>query len=284
VILTGPLDSQAIAAARSVVEAAAAADGVSPLSEQARLNLGNPGWTHLRAVRSETGLTGYAQLDPDGTGELVVHPEHRRRGVGRTLLDRLLAAGARRVWAHGDLPAAAALARSARLQRVRSLWQLARPLTDPLPEPELPAGVAVRSFEPGRDDAAWLALNSAAFATHPEQGRWTDGDLAQRLAEPWFDPAGFYVAFRDDRMVGFHWTKIEDRAGEVYVLGVHPSEQGTGLGRALTLVGLRHLRERGLDQVTLYVEEDNVAAVGLYTSLGFAKVAADVQYGTTTGV
>ena len=277
-IRSEPLDLEAIAEVRTVVHDAARADGVVPLSEQARLNLGNPTWTHLRAVGDDATLTGYAQLDPDGTGELVVHPNQRRRGIGRTLLDRLLAVGAQQIWAHGDHPGAAPLARAAGLRRQRSLWQLARPLADPLPDPVVPDGVSVRTFQPDRDDAAWLALNAAAFAGHPEQGRWSADDLAQRMAEPWFDPDGFFVALRDDRMVGFHWTKTGDE-GEVYVLGVHPDEQGSGLGRALTLVGLHHLRERGLGRVTLYVEADYAAAVRLYTSLGFAKVAVDVQYG-----
>jgi mycothiol synthase len=283
VILTGPLDATAADAVRALLTAATGADGVMPASEDARLGLGDRKRTHVRAVLDDGALAGYAQVGRDGTAELVVHPDQRRKGVGRMLLDRLLSLGADRVWAHGDHPGAAALAAAAGLIRTRSLWQMRRPLKDVLlPEPVLPAGVIVRSFEPG-DETAWLAVNAAAFADHPEQGRWTISDLSQRLAEPWFDPAGFFVAVRGEHMVGFHWTKVEQPAeGEVYVLGVDPAEQGTGLGRALLLIGLRQLRDRGVDQVTLYVEESNAGARRLYSSMGFTRSAIDVQYSAPT--
>jgi mycothiol synthase len=281
VIRAGRLDDTAAHDVTVLVRAATEADRVVPLSEHARLGIGDPGRTHLRAVLPDGTMAGYSQLDANDTAELVVHPTHRRQGLGRQLLDAVLDAGAARIWAHGDHPAAAALARATGLDRVRALLKLARPLAEPFPEPRLPAGVVVRTFRPGDDDVAWLALNAGAFADHPEQGRWDARDLAQRMAEPWFDPAGFFVATRDDRMVGFHWTKVEGRAGEIYVLGIDPAEQGGGLGRALTLTGLAHLRDQGLARVELYVEETNAAAVRLYTSLSFARVEIDVQYAPT---
>ena len=66
--------------------------------------------------------------------------------------------------------------------------------------------------------------------------------------------------------------------GEVYVLGVDPSARGLRLGRTLTLAGLRHLHDRGLRTVLLYVEADNAAAVRLYESLGFTRWHTDVVY------
>lgn len=150
-------------------------------------------------------------------------------------------------------------------------------------------GVTLRTFRPGEDDEQWLRLNALAFAHHPEQGAWTEQDLADRFAEPWFDPAGFFLATRGDRVVGFHWTKVHPGTsagpalGEVYVVGVDPAEQGSGLGRALTAAGLHHLTgdgpgERGLDTVLLYVDADNPAAVRVYERLGFTVHEVDLMY------
>jgi mycothiol synthase len=185
------------------------------------------------------------------------------------------------------LPAAQRLARSEGLLRVRDLWQMRRPLDAPPAVPPTPEGVTLRTFEPGRDEAAWLRLNASAFANHPEQGGWTARDLELREREPWFDPAGFFLAERDGRLVGFHWTKVHAEGqspddngplGEVYVVGVDPGEAGRGLGTWLTAVGLRHLWERGMPTVLLYVEATNRAAVTVYERSGFSRHAVDVGY------
>ncbi|TDB72122.1 mycothiol synthase [Micromonospora sp. KC721] len=278
-----------------LARSAGEADGADPFDEHTLLRLRDPqaAAVHLTARAPDGTLTGYAHLDTTdpaaGVGvELVVHPAYRRRGTGRALAGEVLAAatGPLRAWAHGDHPSAAALAVDLGFRRARVLWQLRRPLTADLPEVRLPDGVALHAFRPGEDDDAWLALNAAAFADHPEQGRWTEADLRVRLAEPWFDPAGFLLAVAEStgRLLGFHWTKVHERPGsarmgEVYVLGVDPSAHGGGLGRALTAAGLRHLRdERGLDRVMLYVDESNTGAVALYERTGFARWCGHVNY------
>jgi mycothiol synthase len=291
---------------------AVAADGVSPLSEQPLLSLAALGGRvrHLLGYAGEQ-LTGYAQLDshagPDGSAELVVDPDARRKGTGRALVDAVLdAAPEARLWAHGQLPAAQALAASAGLTAVRELHKMARPLTQADLEPDaaaLPAGFTARAFEPGRDEQAWLATNAAAFAHHPEQGRLTLADLQDRMAQPWFDAAGVILVEADDtvtldeagasgrakpELAAFHWTKVDPEqrsaidpsraAGEVYVVGVHPAYQGRGLGRPVTALGLAHLAGLGLPEVVLYVDGDNQAAIRTYTGLGFRSIMVDVMY------
>jgi mycothiol synthase len=315
--MTGPRITRAGLTAAQVSEilalvgAARLADGVAALSEHGMLHLRydsasqSGGGDYIVATDGE--IAGYAYLDPPSaegevTGELVIHPERRRQGLGRALTSELAAAAdghVLRLWAHGDLPAAAALARAAGFDRFRALWQMRRSLRGPLDQPVLPAGRTLRTFAPGRDEDEWLSLNGRAFAKHPEQGGWTRHDLELREREPWFDPAGFFIAERGGQMAGFHWTKVHDPGsggarggrpprneqslGEVYVVGVDPAEQGSGLGRALTLAGLQHLRDLGVAQAMLYVDEDNVPAIRMYEALGFTRAKVDAMYRKLAG-
>jgi mycothiol synthase len=269
-------------------------DGQQAVSEQGRLQLrggAREGVSHL-LLTVDDELVGYAQLEDTDpveapAAELVVHPAHRGHGHGRALGAALLAASGKRlrVWAHGGHSAARHLAQVLGLTLFRELRQMRRPLTGlELPDPVLPDGVTVRPFVPGRDDAAWLAVNAAAFAHHPEQGALVQRDLDARMAEPWFDPSGFFLAFRGAELIGFHWTKVHatERLGEVYVLGVKPGAQGGGLGKSLTTIGLRHLASQGLPTAMLYVDADNKAAVSVYERLGFVTHETDLMYRTET--
>jgi mycothiol synthase len=260
---------------RRVRAACVAADGHDPLDEASALALKNHG---LAGAQLEVEDDGFV-LVRDAEIVLAVDPAARGRGVGRRLA--ALAGPAQRAWSHGDHPAAAALAASYDWTRVRDLWVMRRPTSLPLPALEVPDGVTVRGFRDGDRDAV-LAVNAAAFAHHPEQGSLDVAGFAERTAEPWWDPAGLLVAVDDaDRVLAFHWTKQHDATlGEVYVVAVGPDAQGRGLGKVVTLAGLHHLAGLGVDEIHLYVESDNEAAVRLYSGLGFTHAASDthVQY------
>ncbi|MGW4033015.1 mycothiol synthase [Streptomyces sp. NPDC004838] len=276
----------------AVLADAAAADGTQAVSEQGRLQLRGGRREGVRHLLLTVGgeLIGYAQLEDTDpveapAAELVVHPSHRGRGHGRALGSALLAASGKRlrVWAHGGKSAARHLAQVLGLTLFRELRQLRRPLSPlDIAEPVYPPGVTVRTFVPGQDDAAWLAVNAAAFAHHPEQGSLTQRDLDDRKGEPWFDPKGFFLAERAGEIIGFHWTKehAAEQLGEVYVVGIRPDAQGGGLGKALTATGLRHLAAQGLPTAMLYVDADNTAAVTVYERLGFTTHEVDLMYRT----
>jgi mycothiol synthase len=296
----GRLTPDQIEAVTEVVDKATEADGVRPLSEHVMLHLRYGGDEPARNLLLWHGsqLVAYAHLDTtdpvDGpSAEMVVAPATRRQGFGRTIITAALeqAHGSLRLWAHGGLAESTLMAEHLGFQRIRVLFQLRRSLSAALPPAVLPDGVTVRTFQSGADDEAWLAVNNRAFASHPEQGHWTLQDLRQRMAEEWFDPAGFFLAEKEinghSRLIGFHWTKVHGHGtdehghepiGEVYVVGVDPSAQGMGLGRQLTVIGLQYLRSLGLQQVMLYVDESNVAAIRLYESLGFSRWDTDVLF------
>ena len=261
-------------AVEEILRAAEAADGRGGLDEAAQMALAD-GSAHVVLEPD-----GFALLH-DGDLSLVVHPDHRRRGLGAALLRRASSYDtALTAWSHGDHPAAARLAAAQGWDRVRELWVMRRPTSLPLPSLEVPDGVRIRGYVES-DAAEVVRVNAAAFASHPEQRAMDLANLARRMAEPWFDPGGLLVAESDGALVGFHWTKQHDaRHGEVYVVGVDPTAQGRGLGRTLTLAGLHHLAGLGVDEVLLYVESDNAPAVAVYSRLGFEHAVSDtdVQY------
>jgi mycothiol synthase len=285
IAVTTRLSETEISSVLGLVAKAVAVDQSPALNEAALLQLRrtHAATKHLLVSENEE-LVGYAQLaaGPEwSAGQLVVAPDHRRQGLGTQLLQRLIMESTTplRVWAMGDTAASGALAAAAGMVRRRELLIMERPLDGELPEPVIPLGVQIRTFQVGHDEQEWLRVNAAAFAQHPEQALIDIDDLEDRMAEPWFDPKGFFVATRDNAMIGFHWTKQhQDQLGEVYVLGVAPSAAGQGLGKALLLTGLRSLQERGSTRVELYVEADHASAIQLYLAYGFTTASRDVMY------
>lgn len=286
-----------------LVEVAAAADDHSPLGEHKYLRLRRGDEQTLGVLATDHGgeLVGYAHallFDEDGARrlafELVVHPEHRNEGVARLIIARLMAVAGRLgvdavdAWAYGDGAPASRLASEFGFQPHRTLLHLTAP-TAGRTRPPLVEGLAYDHFRAATDAEGWLALNRTVFAGHPEQGQWTQEDLAARLREPWFDEHDFLVVRDPDgTIVAFNWLKCRvdgvHREAEIYVLGVDPAWGGHGLGSALIEAGLAHIAERGLDHGCVYVDEDNAAAVRRYVAGGFEVRHRDMCYRRATGV
>ncbi|MDO5032456.1 mycothiol synthase [Corynebacterium sp.] len=275
------------------------ADGIAPLSEQFLLGLEDTrlGHRHLVASAGET-LLGAAACDGDQV-EMVVHPEHRRAGVGQALYDALsshTSLTSPQLWAHGNLPGAQALATKNGLEVVRTLLVMAIEGADLQKAAELPTveGMEILNYAEsverwGRErvEAEWLRVNNEAFSWHPEQGGWDMERLHRGMEAEWFDPqdliflweaegasagdktAGDKAAGESPRLAGFHWTKWHGGFGEVYVVGLGSDFRGRGLGAPLLSAGLNRMQSKGAERVILYVEEDNAPAVKAYERLGF---------------
>ncbi|WP_052462224.1 mycothiol synthase [Nigerium massiliense] len=274
------LDEAQRAAVVALVDDVTDADGVSPLNEEARLALGRDGARHW-LLGAGGVLVGYAQADPEeGTAQVCVAPAHRRQGHGRALVDAVRAEFPQaKFWAFGDSDGARALASVLGLTDGRDLLIMARPLPADVGAPPVPEGVRITGFR-DEDAEAFLAVNAAAFADHPEQGHFSLDDLRARQAEDWWDPAGLLMAWDEEGLLGFHWTKRHPgTTGEVYVLGVAPRAQGLKLGKVLLQAGCDKLSADGCDRVILYVDGGNTRAVHLYERADFEVVHRDVLYG-----
>jgi len=157
---------------------------------------------------------------------------------------------------------------------MRHILKIHRLLNDPLPTSKIE--YTIRTFDPVQDKERWLALNNEIFINHPDQGNWALADIENRMAETWFDPEGFFLAVKEDEIVGFVWTKIhqasvnQEPVGELYVVGVAPGYAHQGIGRALSVTAINYLVEKGLKRSMLYVDADNEKGLALYTSLGFS--------------
>lgn len=241
-----------------------------------------PGWTGLVAT-TEGEILGYAGIRRDGDGRVSDIAVDRLRPSATDALRELLAALAERapitVWLRDAGPEDVSLATEAGFVVARRLLVLGRGVAGYEANPDPPGGVVFRSFEPGEDDAAVVALLDEAYEGTPDAG-WDAETFAERRKLDWFDPADLLVASgRNGHIAGIHWTKRRGEGiGEVYNLAVGPDFQGLGLGRALLRAGLAHLRRRGCEDVILWVDEANAAAVRLYVSEGFVTRWEDVAF------
>jgi mycothiol synthase len=286
----------------ALIKSATYHDGIPPIADHILLHLrhgGDKSDSHL-VILDNQKIIGYAHLDQTDlvagpAVELVVDPDHRQSGIGNQLLSEAIKiCGTRlRLWSHGDLPVASKLAIANNFIQVRTVIQMSKSLGEITPISEIDNAITIRTFLPGLDSDNWLTLNNKAFTNHPEQGNWSINDLNLRLKEDWFDEKGFFIAEKDNQMIGFTWTKIHGATshqhddedshdhpaiGEIYITAISPSFEGGGIGKALTITALNYLKYQGLNQVILYVDEENNAAINLYQSLGFKEFGKDLLF------
>lgn len=317
------LDEDPLPAARALIARAAQHDGGPPISDQAMIEAAQ-GKRELTLFSEVRGLRAPVAVAIVGSGELdlVVDPAARGRGVGTAALRAVLAdrrGSEVRAWSHGPghseqrnalravypdpalgigsgNPAADALLAHAGFAPVRTLllMELDPSLLPSEPPQRLPelledGGFALRAFDPDSpsDAAAWVRVNAAAFAAHPEQGRITEADFAAMRREPWFDADDLILLDGRGGLAGSTWIKtVPDPAGggpetELYAIGVDPAYAGRGLGKLLLDATLARMAQHRPARVSLYVDGDNEHAVRMYEAAGFTIAARSRQWSSS---
>ena len=255
------LDPRHIAELLELVDASERSSGRPAMSDQSRLALQHPEAGAPIVVSRSTGdrVDAFAQVTPASVGWTLDVVADDPVGADQTVVGALVSEAVTRLassidtdtsvmWWHDDIEHDRRVTDELGFGLQRELFQMRR---------ELPTGMPVtidtRAFRPGIDDQAFLDVNNRAFAGHHEQSNWDLDTLRLREDEPWFDPDGFRLHEREDRLAGFCWTKIHpDGVGEIYVIAVDPDFTGLGLGKQLTLAGLDSLasaRRRARDAV-----------------------------------
>ena len=277
-------------------------DGTPPIAEHILLHLrygGDKADSHL-LVEKDNQVIGYAHLDQTDlvagpSVELVVDPSYRGAGVEKALLSEAtkICGKSLRLWVHGEQEDSHSLATSFNFEKIRTVMQMSKSLTDIQPLPTIDNKIVIRSFLPGIDSDSWLKLNNKVFKDHPEQGGWQLSDLDHRFSEEWFDEKGFFIVEKNKQVIASTWTKVHGEhshdhdgeashahpaIGEIYITAVDPAYTGLGIGKALTITALNYLKYQGLRDAMLYVDFDNKTALHLYDSLGFKLSSKDILY------
>ncbi len=122
-----------------------------------------------------------------------------------------------------------------------------------------------------------LGPNEASVLEHVSEGVFDNPVDPYWSAEFLADPRHHLVVALSDGVVvgmatGLHYLH-PDKPPELWIneVGVAPTHQGQGIGKALLRVLFDHARTLGCREAWVLTEEDNVVARRLYAALGAAE-------------
>ena len=153
----------------------------------------------------------------------------------------------------------------------KHLLHFKRSLSGPLNGPPLPEGFSLRSSR-GEEDARLRSITShAAFgSSKPFEEYWPR--TLRFMQSPVYVPEHeIFVTSPDGEVAAYCviWTDELNKLGHFEPVGTHPNFQRMGLGKSLLLEGLRRLKSEGMNEACVCTNQDNLAAIRLYESVGF---------------
>jgi mycothiol synthase len=228
-----------------------------------------------------------------------VHPQWRRKGIGRAILHwnearlRSIAATHPQDSPHllesgveNSVPGAMALLESEGYRPVRYFYLMVRPDLENIPDLPLPDGLEVRPARPEHYQQI-LDANIEAFEDHWGMDLTNIPTLAQWMEQPDFQPALWQIAWDGEKVAGMVLPYIDRRDNEANgILRGYTEEicvrrpwRKRGLARTLIARSLHALREQGMNEAALHVDADNeTGALRLYKTMGYQVVNRSVNY------
>jgi mycothiol synthase len=214
----------------------------------------------------------------------VVHPEHRGRGIGSSLFDRIEARASElltsvpsprfRTSINAVDEAAAEMLRVRGLRPVRHFWHMQIDLTRPIEPGPSPDGIEIGGIEPRDDLKAIHTVLDEAFADdwgdYPGPfDRWAD----EQARSPSYDPTLWLLARDGVLPVGVLTASASGHGGSVDWLAVLASRRGRGIGAALLRRSFASFAARGVRRVIVNVDAQNpTGATGVYERVGMRVV------------
>jgi mycothiol synthase len=250
-------------------------------------------------VHTQTGeLIAYVSLD-DANQEhvrfytsILVQPERRAQGLELALLD-LLEHTARQLAQHAP-PAARpiitqgisgrdTMQRDLLLARdfayLRTFWTMRIDQTEPPPAPEWPAGITLRTYQPGQDDRAVYDVVEEAFHDHWDFQPTPFEEWLERTTRPAFDPALWFLALDGEQIAGATLCTNEAQRGWINKVAVRRPWRKRGLALALVRHALGAFWARGVRRVELGVDAASITnAQKVYERAGMHPIMEYVIY------
>jgi mycothiol synthase len=214
----------------------------------------------------------------------IVHPEHRGRGVGSALLDRI---ERRAVEMLGGIPSgrfrhainaadrgAAGMVMARGLHEFRHFWHMRIDVDERFELGGEPDGIRFSGIDPNEDLPSIHAVLVDAFAGDPGHtvapfDRW----VREETGGSSFDPTLWLIAENGATIAGVLTASDFGDRGWIDYLGVPSAARGRGIGAALLRRSFATFAGRGIRTVFLNVDAENVTgATALYERVGMRVV------------
>ena len=281
-----PLTQDDLEAIRALVSACVDHDGGLPAASEApfalRTFLAGPGV----GIRDPDGsLVAAAALGEPFDGVVpasgAVHPSHRGRGIGQSLLEWVIgAAGDLRVQLRSECATEEFEDLAARFgfEQVFSEYVMQRSTAPPL-DSRTVTGIEMRPWATDTVDAFFEAY-TASFADRPGFPGWSRHQWVEsHVSDEEFRPEASMVV-TDTSGLPIAFVLVSD--AWIEQIGVVPASRRKGIAGMLLRHAIDAIGAAGSEQVWLNVNENNPSALSLYEHAGFTRFGRRCRFERTS--